>query len=300
MRKSKIYTLAMAEKRNQGWEPKRSGLERVFLLFFSFAFLVAPAPAPGTVSSIEALELSFALETKLFESAFQRYVTARDEEKKTLSVLVDLAEKTDLAIVAQNLDGKGSWAVEERLVSARSEFLSASIRAADHRRAIYRHVERLTELGTVIEQHRDRSLVKTEQLDGRWRIDLTPSNEFGLMDLHLDGTMVTGTFRLSSGAQGSIRGTYVNHHLRLERVDTQRGYDMTLTGVHDLETGEIGGMWNATGPTNVGGSAGGESSVPGDLRDTWDVLDGSGPRDTQGEWTARKISPEQEQSVLPE
>jgi hypothetical protein len=290
----------MAKKRNQGREPKRSGLERVLLLFFSFVFLVAPAPAPGNVGTIEALELSFALETKLFESAFQRYVTARDEEKKALSVLVDLAEKTDLAIVAQNLDDQGSWAVEEKLVSARSEFLSASIRAADHRRTIYRHVERLTELGMVIGQHRDRSLVKTEQLDGRWRIDLTPSNEFGLMDLHLDGTMVTGTFRLSSGAQGSIRGTYVNHRLRLERVDTQMGYDMTLTGVHDLETGEIGGIWNATGPTNVGGSAGGESTLLNEIRDKSNPLDGSGPRDLQGEWTARKISPAEEQEILPE
>ena len=134
--------------------------------------------------------------------------------------------------------------------------------------------------------------MRTEKLDGRWRIELAPSSEVGLLDLRLDGTLVTGAYRLSNGEQGSVRGTYANHRLELERVDTVRGVDMTLSGVHDPETGEISGTWEARGPSDVTGSAGRRDAVTGALRGSVETpARGRETRDVSGEWAARKISP---------
>ena len=269
------------------------------LAFCLSALLLAVGPTEGADAGVEALEQSFTIESRLFDSEVQRYRAARREEKKLLSRIIDLTEKVDAAIEEPSLDIEELWSLEDELESAQARLASVSEKTVDYRRTIYRNLERLIELGSAIEHHLDRSLVETEKLDGRWRIEMSPSNELGLMDLRLDGTLVTGAYRLSSGAQGSIRGTYTNHRLALERVDTLRGADIALTGMHDPLTGEIQGTWEAMVPTDISGSAGAKDSLTGEVRNGWQPR-GENPRNIFGRWTARKISPAEERGILSE
>jgi hypothetical protein len=137
--------------------------------------------------------------------------------------------------------------------------------SADLRRQLILRMERLLELGAEIERQRDRALVKTGDLEGFWRIELTPYPGFGLLELRFDGTLVTGTYRFSNGDYGSVRGTYANHFLKLERIEASRGFDGTMEGEHDPGTGVIQGIWQSIDLT----------------------------RDEQayGDWTAHKLSP---------
>jgi len=61
--------------------------------------------------------------------------------------------------------------------------------------------------------------------------------------MRFDGTLVTGTYHFSNGDYGSVRGTYANHFLKLERIEARRGFDGTLEGAHDPESGVIQGVW---------------------------------------------------------
>ncbi|MCB1054548.1 MAG: hypothetical protein KDD11_03445 [Acidobacteria bacterium] len=257
--------------------------------------LGASFPAFGASEGLETLEEAFAVETRLFEAAFLRYRTIRGEQRQSLEALKRASREAEAALQSQTLGVAVLWDLDAAAEGALHELVAVSSRAGEHRRTVLRHLERLTELGTAIERLRDRSLVRTEKLDGRWRLELSPS-EVGLLDLRLDGTLVTGAYRLSGGEQGSVRGTYANHRLELERVDTVGGVDMRLSGVHDPETGEISGRWETRGPSDVSGSAGGRDAVTGAIRGSVETPEDEGElRDLTGEWAARKISPSQEE-----
>ena len=46
-------------------------------------------------------------------------------------------------------------------------------------------------------------------------------------------------------AAGSLRGTFVDNTVRLERIDARSGFDSTLVGLVDTAGGRISGTWQA-------------------------------------------------------
>jgi hypothetical protein len=84
-----------------------------------------------------------------------------------------------------------------------------------------------------------------DPLSGRWQVRMQPQNVSGVFELRLDGTLVAGQYQLDDGAAGSLRGTFVDNTVRLERIDGRTGFDAMLLGAVDGVAGRMSGTWHA-------------------------------------------------------
>lgn len=84
-------------------------------------------------------------------------------------------------------------------------------------------------------------------LTGTWRLTVQPGLT-GTAYLVQQGTLISGTYELSGGWTGSLRGTLVANKVRLERIDSQLGFAAVFYGELDLEADPvvIQGRWEAT------------------------------------------------------
>jgi hypothetical protein len=87
----------------------------------------------------------------------------------------------------------------------------------------------------------------TDPITGTWRLVWEPGGHEGQMFLTLDGTLVQGTYQLSGGWNGSLRGTFISRKVRLERIDSQAGHGAVLNGRLHLRgrTVRLQGSWEA-------------------------------------------------------
>jgi hypothetical protein len=87
-----------------------------------------------------------------------------------------------------------------------------------------------------------------DELSGRWDVAIEPGSLTGVFDLRLDGTLVSGVYKLSGGWRGSLRGTFVGGNVRLERIDSQLGLVAVYTARLVERDGEkrIEGRWEST------------------------------------------------------
>jgi len=76
-----------------------------------------------------------------------------------------------------------------------------------------------------------------------WDIVLLPINQRGKCALSQSGTIVGGTYRLSGGFSGSLRGTLVQNKVFLERIDSKLGKVMELEGRLSVDGTRIRGTW---------------------------------------------------------
>lgn len=212
----------------------------------------------------QVFEVSFTLEARLLDAGLERYTAARQREDEAWAELRKLSETMDGALANREVSLDRLRNLDMELASAHDAATTRSRDSAEQRRQILVQMERLEELGREIQRQRDRTLVVTEDLGGFWLIEITDHGS-GLLELRLDGTLVSGTYRLDNGAQGSVRGTYTNHRLMLDRIDTLHGFESTLEGRHDTESGELRGTWQAQ-----------------------EISDG---RSAYGDWAARKLAP---------
>jgi hypothetical protein len=90
--------------------------------------------------------------------------------------------------------------------------------------------------------------VQADDLSGKWNVIIEPGGLRGQFEVRLDGTLVNGTYQLSGGWKGSLRGTFIGGNLRLERIDTQLGFAATYLGRLAGPEGDrrLEGSWEAT------------------------------------------------------
>jgi hypothetical protein len=166
---------------------------------------------------------------------------------------------SELASAARAVSEAASRAdvpVEE--VARREDLLSASeqeVRSLLERRRIL--------ADRVIERRRSIALLeadlqqtkKPDGLSGRWSVLLDPGEQRGVFRIRLDGTIVAGEYNLEGGDSGSLRGTLVNGRLRVERVDSKKGFSAVYYGAVARDGQSIAGTWEAqTFATNEPGS----------------------------------------------
>ncbi|MCG6949260.1 MAG: hypothetical protein LJE93_10145 [Acidobacteria bacterium] len=84
-------------------------------------------------------------------------------------------------------------------------------------------------------------------LAGSWQLVVEPGQE-GVAYLQQQGTLVSGTYSLSGGFNGSFRGTFVAGKVRLERIDSQYGFAAIFYGrlVGHGRNARLQGNWEAT------------------------------------------------------
>jgi hypothetical protein len=87
-----------------------------------------------------------------------------------------------------------------------------------------------------------------DELSGRWSVAVEPGAMKGTFDIRLDGSIVTGVYQLSGGWRGSLRGTFIDGNVRLERIDSQLGFAAVYSGRLVLRGSEkrLEGTWDAT------------------------------------------------------
>jgi hypothetical protein len=89
---------------------------------------------------------------------------------------------------------------------------------------------------------------EADPLTGAWSVVMEPGGLQGRLQLRLDGTLLSGTYRLDGDWSGSLRGTFVSGKVRMERIDSQIGFAATYYG-QLIERGgvvRIEGNWEAT------------------------------------------------------
>ena len=231
---------------------------------------LALGPASGQ-TLLEALEADQRVETRLFDGELERYDRARLGEREAHQTLRTRADLLDRALKRRNTGLDRLSELESGVTEARETAYAASRELAAQRRQLYLRMAKLAELDAEITRERGRSLVPPSVLDGFWEIEFQPSGEVGLLKLRVDGTLVTGTYRVSGSRTGSVRGTIADNKVDLERIDKANGFDSVLEGEFNPANRQIKGGWTA--------------------------VDLSGGRLGGGTWTARKLSPVEEQRL---
>lgn len=225
------------------------------------------APESSTVrrdllnrASTPALQAEMALQRKLLAEDLLSYSDLRDSERQRWRQVDDLKTEIDIALADDALLRQAEALLtvqltERRLESAVGEAESATARARELRRQIVERVRKLHLLERELDRLEPAAERTTDPLTGRWEITSRPDFVTGVFDLVLDGTQVSGRYRLSNGRRGSLRGRFTGRDLHLERVDRERGFDAVFDGTLSLERERITGFWR---PTDVsGGAAGG-------------------------------------------
>lgn len=212
------------------------------LLTLALAAALAPAQETGARPSDAAqIETNLRLERKLLALDLAAYREARAVEQRTRTQVAEVIGRLDQALAGDSVALGNLEAVHLEVSSARA---AAQIAADRVEWQLLRIEDRLRRIG-FLEGETGRPATLVDPLSGRWRVIIRPQNQPGIFDLTLNGTLVTGTYRMTAGASGSFRGTYVNNRLRMERVDSIRGFDSVFQGALDQATGQLGGSWTA-------------------------------------------------------
>jgi len=106
----------------------------------------------------------------------------------------------------------------------------------------------IQEMEGLLERMGEAAELAEDPLSGTWDLVLEPGGQEGKMELELNGTLVSGTYYLSGGWSGSMRGTLVAGKVRLERVDSQLGFAAVFYGGLDVSRARprLDGMWEGT------------------------------------------------------
>lgn len=218
-----------------------------------------PRRAPLTRAAAPALEAEMALQRRLLAEDLLRYTGLRESERRRWQQVDDLKTGLDIALAGEELLLQSEalsevQVAETRLESAVGEAQNAGSRARELRRQMVERVRKIHLLERELARLTPAAERAPDPLSGRWEITYRPDLLTGIFDLVLDGTQVSGRYRLSSGRQGSLRGRFTGRELHLERIDRERGFDAVFEGTLDPEEERITGFWR---PTDLSGGASG-------------------------------------------
>lgn len=137
---------------------------------------------------------------------------------------------------------------EADLRAAESELMMHIRHSQQLRREMIAGRLRIAELQAEVERLESTVGSSDDPVSGPWRLVVEPGGQEGYMSLVLDGTLVQGTYQLSGGWTGSLRGTLVAGKLRLERIDSQIGFSSVFYArlIGSGEEARLEGTWDAT------------------------------------------------------
>lgn len=220
-----------------------SRLVRLPLWILALA-LGAGSLGPGSLAAQDSRS-DFALESRLLDQELRYYADARKRENEAIQEFRTLADRVSAELLDPNAALPTLRDLEARLSLARESAYLRSKESGEARIRIYERMERLTELAQAVETNNPSSLAGSDGPSGLWQIDLEPIKAYGLMKLDVQGQLVTGSYRLSNGNRGSLKGTWTGDGLVLDVIHSERGLVGTLEGELDRSRDELQGRWNA-------------------------------------------------------
>jgi hypothetical protein len=186
------------------------------------------------------VETELKLERKLLALDLVAYKESRAREQRARDQLAAVVTRLDQALAGDSLALGVLESLRDELAATREGVRIAGERVDEEVRRLQ---DRLRRIGFLEAELGARGAAR-DLLSGRWRVRIEPPGTDGTFELRLAGTVVTGTYQLSDGASGSLTGSLVNGKLRLERVDSQHGFDSVFEG--SLAGNALSGTWTAT------------------------------------------------------
>ncbi len=213
------------------------------LCALSAAWAVAQARDPV----LEVFRTQLELEKKVLSLDVAAMERNQDDLRDATDRMVRLgddllrAEKEDEdsgAFNARSLDLRRAESEVADLIASGQQLRASIASRRAHLELVAAEVKRLQEAAAV----------SGDEISGKWDVSIEPGGLKGTFDLRLDGTLVNGTYQLSGDWKGSLRGTYIDGNVRLERIDSQLGFVATYTGRVAPRDGEkrLEGTWEGT------------------------------------------------------
>jgi hypothetical protein len=202
----------------------------------------APASAVTTPSAVSSqVEAELQIERKLLALDLVSYREARVREQTARARLDEATQHLDEALAGDSLALGTLETLSDDVATARANAQLAAQRVDGQ---VQRLQDRMRRLSFLEGEPGGSGQPSRDSVAGRWNVQIKPQNTSGTFELRVDGTVVAGTYEVGT-AKGSLRGTIVDHSLRLERIDARGGFDSVFLGTFDPAAQTISGSWTA-------------------------------------------------------
>ena len=219
-------------------------MQRAALLTLLFAVALAGPALAQTAPPVSRpeIETDLQLERKLLALDLVGYREARDREQRARASVSEAMQRLDQALSGTSLALGTLETLFDDLSAARAATQIAAERLDWQIQSLHDRMRRIS----FLEGELGGRGVRNESIAGRWQVQVQPGGNTGILDIRVDGTVISGTYTMTGGAQGSLRGTFVENRLRLDRIDAKGGYDSVFLGTFDPVAQRITGSWTAT------------------------------------------------------
>lgn len=238
---------------------------------------LSPLVAAGDELSRAALSAQLAVDTRLLAEALRSYADVRIQERAAQAALAAVETRLDLAFSQESSTPPQLDLAEQERAVAEAALRVLASRAGRLREQLFALSRRLASARAELAREAPLLAGGGDPVSGRWRVEISSPPQQGTFELRLDGAQVTGSFQFPGGRQGSLSGTFSGGRLRLERRDSQRGFDGLFDGTVDASLGTVRGFYSPAemaagepagsgwsgvrlGAVNRSGSGGGEGS----------------------------------------
>jgi len=238
-------------------------------LILAAAMLLPACILPAQDTAV-LLEKDLILEAHALGSQIEQYQLARKQEDEALQRYLKISAQFDEAI-NESSDIPLFRRLETELAKERETMIAALYETAKRRDRGLSTGERIRAIYDEMDRAQTEKFF-TNPLDGVWHVEIftqgitqrgverrgivtTGPNiqgmqvggpeERGTLELRSQGGFVVGQYRLDDGSTGSLKGTYAHGRLRLDNLNSTRGFNYTLDGTYDQATDEIQGTYQA-------------------------------------------------------
>ena len=223
---------------------RRAPILAALLLFALSSAVDAQAPSADLTA-----------QRKLLAEDLASYQRARADEDEARTALGDLLGRLDQAL-AEKPPSLGQVAPIQASIESATNTARGAAERSDRLRE--RIVERLRTIDALTHRSDEPPApAASAVLTGRWRVTVRPGGEAGTFDLVQVGALLSGTYQLSGGAGGSLRGTVAGDQVHLDRIDRGNGFDRLFEGRIEAAGTRIVGTWTPT-VLSGGGPGGGD------------------------------------------
>ena len=216
---------------------------RVVLILLAIA-LTQPALAVGQVAE------SLREQAKVRESLLAKQLQDLGDMREGLREIWTRLEQQTGGMLRAQQEGESVESLGLRdtdLRKAETELLAALLEAQQKRSSMLENRTMIASIELEVQRLAAEIGGPDAPLTGAWNIVVEPGQE-GIAYIQQQGTLVSGTYSLSGGFSGSLRGTFVAGKVRLERIDSQYGFAAIFYGrlVGRGRNARLQGNWEAT------------------------------------------------------
>lgn len=209
------------------------------VLLVVVALFAGANPTPATAQDAPAMALVHAA---LLADAFTEFERQHGSLKEAWA-LVDAGNSAVLEAQRKGASLESLRSQEDRLIELEAQLLMRVFEIQRARREVLTQLAASEAAGGEAARRSSDAGVLT----GQWNLTVQPGLK-GTAYLVHQGTLISGTYELSGGWTGSLRGTVVANKVRLERIDSQLGFAAIFYGEVNLgvDPDVIQGRWEAT------------------------------------------------------